>query len=145
MRGRRQATKNRPQPGRQSAAPARSSAARPRGRSVRLARLLPVGIAIGAAALAVVILDPITATSVSLDPITMLLAALLSAACGALARIVGRNRALNAVIERLEAQVEDLSDRAWAIKEAEERAKSFLEAGRCDRAARPRRRGHLRQ
>ena len=128
MRGSRQATKNRPQPGRQSAAPDRSSAARLRGRWLGLAHLLPVGIAIGTAALAVVMLDRIAATSLLLDPNTMLLAALLIAACGALAGILGRNRALDAEIERLEAQIEDLSDRAWAIKEAEERAKSFLEA-----------------
>jgi PAS domain S-box-containing protein len=128
MRGSRQPIQDRPQPGRQSAAPARSSAARLRGRSVRVAQLLPVGIAIGTAALAVAILDRIAATSLLLDPTTMLLAALLIAACGALARILGRNRALHAEIERLEAQIEDLSDRAWAIKEAEERAKSFLEA-----------------
>src|SRR5262249_57110589 len=31
-------------------------------------------------------------------------------------------------IERLELRLEEFSDRAWEIKEAEERAKSFLEA-----------------
>ncbi|HEU5275747.1 MAG TPA: ATP-binding protein [Xanthobacteraceae bacterium] len=130
MRGSRQPIEHRPQPGRQSAAPARSSAARLAGRWQRLARLLPIAIAIaiGLAALAAVSIDRIAATSLPVDPTTMLLTALLAAACGALGCIVGRNRALEAEIERLEAQVEDLSDRAWAIKEAEERAKSFLEA-----------------
>jgi PAS domain S-box-containing protein len=50
------------------------------------------------------------------------------AACGALALMIRRNRALADDIERLELRVEDFSDRAWEIKEAEERAKSFLEA-----------------
>jgi PAS domain S-box-containing protein len=132
MRGSRQAIQHRPQPGRQSAAPAGSSAARLAGRWQRLARLLPIAIAIaiaiGTAALAVISIDRIAAIGLPLDHQTMLLTALLIVAIGALARIVGRNRALKAEIERLEAQVEDLSDRAWAIKEAEERAKSFLEA-----------------
>ncbi len=50
------------------------------------------------------------------------------AACGALALMVRRNRALRDDIERQEARIEALSDRTWEIKEAEERAKSFLEA-----------------
>jgi PAS domain S-box-containing protein len=50
------------------------------------------------------------------------------AACGALALMVRRNRGQRHEIERLEARVETLSDRTWEIKEAEERAKSFLEA-----------------
>src|SRR5262249_3107341 len=50
------------------------------------------------------------------------------AACGALALMIRRNRAQRAEIEQLEMQVETLSDRTWEIKEAEERAKSFLEA-----------------
>ncbi|HLH88162.1 MAG TPA: ATP-binding protein [Xanthobacteraceae bacterium] len=50
------------------------------------------------------------------------------AACGALALMIRRNRMLADDIERLELRVEDFSDRAWEIKEAEERAKSFLEA-----------------
>jgi PAS domain S-box-containing protein len=50
------------------------------------------------------------------------------AACGALAYLIRRNRAQRDEIERLEQQLEDFSDRAWEIREAEERAKSFLEA-----------------
>jgi len=50
------------------------------------------------------------------------------AACGALALMIRRNRMLADDIERLELRLEDFSDRAWEIKEAEERAKSFLEA-----------------
>src|SRR6185437_13610653 len=50
------------------------------------------------------------------------------AACGALALLIRRNHALTEEIERLEVRVEDFSDRAWEINEAEERAKSFLEA-----------------
>jgi len=50
------------------------------------------------------------------------------AACGALALMIRRNRRLADDNERLELKIEDFSDRAWEIKEAEERAKSFLEA-----------------
>src|SRR5262249_23190980 len=50
------------------------------------------------------------------------------AACGALALMVRRNRDLHGEIDRLETQLEDVSDREWQIKEAEEHAKSFLEA-----------------
>jgi len=50
------------------------------------------------------------------------------AACGALALMIRRNHAQREEIERLEARLEEFSDRAWEIKEAEERAKSFLEA-----------------
>jgi PAS domain S-box-containing protein len=50
------------------------------------------------------------------------------AACGALALLIRRKHALTEEIERLEARIEDFSDRAWEINEAEERAKSFLEA-----------------
>jgi PAS domain S-box-containing protein len=50
------------------------------------------------------------------------------AACGALALMIRRNRGQRDEIERLETRLEDFSDRAWEIKEAEERAKSFLEA-----------------
>ncbi|HJU23461.1 MAG TPA: PAS domain S-box protein, partial [Casimicrobiaceae bacterium] len=50
------------------------------------------------------------------------------AACGALALLIHRNRRLADANERLELRIEDFSDRAWEIKEAEERTKSFLEA-----------------
>jgi PAS domain S-box-containing protein len=50
------------------------------------------------------------------------------AACGALAMMIRRNRTQRDEIERLELQLEEFSDRAWEIKEAEERVKSFLEA-----------------
>ena len=50
------------------------------------------------------------------------------AACGALALMIRRNRAQRDEIERLEWRLEEFSDRAWEIKEAEERVKSFLEA-----------------
>jgi len=63
------------------------------------------------------------------------------AACGALALMVRRNRDQRDAIEALELRLEEFSDRAWQIKEAEERAKSFLEAQgdvivRRDRAGR---------
>jgi PAS domain S-box-containing protein len=50
------------------------------------------------------------------------------AACGALALMIRRNRDQHIEIERLEMRLEELADRAWEVKEAEERVKSFLEA-----------------
>ena len=57
-----------------------------------------------------------------------LLAAAILAACGAFALMVRHNRALKSELERLERKLEDVSDREWHVKEAEEHAKSFLEA-----------------
>src|SRR4030088_3241558 len=50
------------------------------------------------------------------------------AACGALALMVRRNRAQREEIERLEIRLEDFSDPAWGVKEAQDRDKSFLAA-----------------
>jgi PAS domain S-box-containing protein len=50
------------------------------------------------------------------------------AACGALALMIRRNRDQREEIERLELRLEEFADRAWEVKEAEERVKSFLEA-----------------
>src|SRR5437588_12979360 len=54
--------------------------------------------------------------------------ALLIAACGVLALMARRNRLLAADLKRLEAQVEELDDRNWELKEATERGRTFLEA-----------------
>ena len=53
-------------------------------------------------------------------------AALLVAACGALVRLVRRNRALGAELKRAEERAEELADRNWELREAEgaNRAKS---------------------
>ncbi len=50
------------------------------------------------------------------------------AACGALALMIRRNRDQHVEIDRLESRLEEFADRAWEVKEAEERVKSFLEA-----------------
>ena len=55
-------------------------------------------------------------------------AALFAAACAAIAFLLMRRRAAIAVRRELEARVEDLSDRNWELGEAEERARSLLEA-----------------
>ena len=54
--------------------------------------------------------------------------ALLGAAGGAIGLLIARNRALGRELRRLRERAEDLSDRNWELKEAEERAKSVLEA-----------------
>ena len=86
--------------------------------------------AIGAA-IAVLAFDRLAvrgpAAGLSFGADTTLLAGAIIAACTALALLVRRDRVLRAEIDRLETRLEDLADRAWAIKEAEERARSFLE------------------
>ncbi len=55
-------------------------------------------------------------------------AALFGAACGAIGLLIGRARVLRAELRQLQERVEDLADRNWELKEAEERARSFIEA-----------------
>jgi len=59
---------------------------------------------------------------------TALVAAMLSALCGALVLLAWRAHALKSANRRLEARLEALSDRNWELRDAEERAKSFVEA-----------------
>ncbi len=54
--------------------------------------------------------------------------ALFGAACGAIGLLISRNRIIRADRRMLRDQLEELSDRNWELKEAEERTKSFLEA-----------------
>jgi signal transduction histidine kinase/DNA-binding response OmpR family regulator len=54
--------------------------------------------------------------------------AVLIIACVMLAVLVRRNRLLAADLAQLEAQVEELDDRNWELKEAAERSRTFLEA-----------------
>ncbi len=55
-------------------------------------------------------------------------AALFGAACGTIGLLISRNRIIRADRRILRDRVEELSDRNWELKEAEERTKSFLEA-----------------
>jgi PAS domain S-box-containing protein len=55
-------------------------------------------------------------------------AALFGAACGLIGILISIRRDLKAQTRELQERVEDLSDRNWELKEAEERARSFLEA-----------------
>src|ERR1700704_2142997 len=55
-------------------------------------------------------------------------AALFGAACGAAALMFGSNRGLKHEMAKLRECAEDLADRNWELREAEERAKSFLAA-----------------
>jgi PAS domain S-box-containing protein len=54
--------------------------------------------------------------------------ALFAAACTVIAFLLMRRRVMKERIRLLEARVEDLSDRNWELREAEERARSLLEA-----------------
>ena len=55
-------------------------------------------------------------------------AALFGAACGAIGILIASSRTLRAQMRDLRERIEELADRNWELKEAEERAKSFLEA-----------------
>jgi PAS domain S-box-containing protein len=55
-------------------------------------------------------------------------AAMFGAACGAAALLFGINRRLKQEIKELRERADDLSDRNWELREAEERARSFLAA-----------------
>jgi signal transduction histidine kinase/CheY-like chemotaxis protein len=55
-------------------------------------------------------------------------AALFGAACGAMGLLISRIHQMKAELRRLEAHLEEASDRNWEISEAQERAKSFFEA-----------------
>jgi PAS domain S-box-containing protein len=59
---------------------------------------------------------------------TVLLTGVAIASCGALALMTRRNRLLRTDLERTAARLEQLDDRQWEMREAEERTKSFLEA-----------------
>ncbi len=54
--------------------------------------------------------------------------ALFAAACAMIALLTYRRRRLRARMRKLEIRMEELSDRNWELREAEERARSFLEA-----------------
>ncbi|MFN3658497.1 MAG: ATP-binding protein [Pseudolabrys sp.] len=54
--------------------------------------------------------------------------ALLAFACTAIAFLLSRRRATAARLRALEAELEELTDRNWELREAEERARSLLEA-----------------
>jgi PAS domain S-box-containing protein len=54
--------------------------------------------------------------------------ALFGAACGTIGLLISRIRQMKAELRRLEARLEEASDRNWEISEAQERARSFFEA-----------------
>jgi signal transduction histidine kinase/CheY-like chemotaxis protein len=75
-------------------------------------------------------LAAMTSSSAYYDPHSFAVgaAAWFGAACGAIGLLVGRINLLKAEKRALETIIEDLGDRNWELKEAGERAKSFLEA-----------------
>ena len=75
-------------------------------------------------------LAAMTSPTAHYDPHTFAVgaAALFGAACGAIGLLVARINVLKTERRALEAIIEDLGDRNWELKEAQERAKSFLEA-----------------
>src|SRR5262245_10384725 len=55
-------------------------------------------------------------------------AALFGAACGAIGLLVSRGKLLKAELRALRGSLEDLADRNWELREAQERARTLLEA-----------------
>lgn len=55
-------------------------------------------------------------------------ATLFAIACAAIAVLLARRRTLRSRLRRAEARIEELSDRMWELREAEEHARSLLEA-----------------
>jgi PAS domain S-box-containing protein len=55
-------------------------------------------------------------------------AALFGAACGVIGILISRIRGMKAELREIEARLEIVADRNWELKEAHERAKSFIEA-----------------
>jgi PAS domain S-box-containing protein len=55
-------------------------------------------------------------------------ASLFGAACGAIAILIARIRRMRAELRELETRLDEAADRNWEIREAQERAASFLEA-----------------
>jgi PAS domain S-box-containing protein len=100
-----------------------------RGLPMFVAAAAVAGSALAVLALARLFGDPaMRVASLYFQADMALLAGATIAACGALALMIRRSRAQRSEIERLELRLEDFSDRAWEVREAEERAKSFLEA-----------------
>src|SRR5262245_39223839 len=54
-------------------------------------------------------------------------AALFGAACGAIGLLFSRNQTLYAEHRQMRERIEELSDRNWELREAEERARNFLQ------------------
>jgi PAS domain S-box-containing protein len=114
----------------------------------RLARDVVVRVGIAVIALTstliylVLALNAAGAARPSLLLYAMLTVGITAAACGALAPLVRRNRLLQVDISRLEEQLEDLRDHNWELREAEERARSLLEA-QGDLIARRDKDGHI--
>src|SRR5262252_2234083 len=125
--------RRRPRPRSTAAAPAPGTADAA-GILRRAAPTVIAAVTLAGLALAVCALEDLLAHSSSREVSLyfhadmVLLAGATIAACGALALMVRRNRAQRQQIEALESRIEDLADRIWEIREAEERAKSFLEA-----------------
>ena len=104
-------------------------------RTIRIARrfapAIVAGISATASAAAVVslywIVTETEKTGYFQSDMTLVTGAFI-AACGALALFVRRNRMMRERIDELETRLEDVHDQQWELREAEERAMSFVEA-----------------
>lgn len=88
--------------------------------------LLTAGVAAGAIVLTVLVLALNGSSTRHLQ--TLGLSVLLATAGGAIAYLRHRVRSLSRAINALEQRAEALADQNWELREAEERARSFLEA-----------------
>jgi PAS domain S-box-containing protein len=93
-----------------------------------LARVAIVVIAFRVVLAALLFDDPPADATASTAHIWATIAgAMIAAACGALAHLFRRNRRLTGEVRRLEERVEDISDRNFELKEAEERVRGLFE------------------
>lgn len=93
-------------------------------RGGRTQLLLTAGICLAIAAAASLLALRNSAPSFA----TIIMSALLPAAGIAIACLVYRVRMLKAALRAMERRIDELSDRAWELRESEERARAFLEA-----------------
>ena len=92
-------------------------------RMLRALALLAIGAAIGFG-----LMSEVKPGAYNPDLFAIGTAGLLALACTFIAYLVFRNRSLKSALRGLEARREELADSNWEMKEAEERARGFLEA-----------------
>ncbi|HEY6023117.1 MAG TPA: ATP-binding protein [Pseudolabrys sp.] len=99
-----------------------------RNRAALLARAAFGALAVGAAAAGFFAGARLQSTGYEFTGSIIATGALFAAACAAIGFLLARQRAIASAMRALEARNEELSDRNWELREAEERARSLLAA-----------------